>query len=240
MNKRKKVGVIVAMEVEMESIRAAMEAPRKTSIAGMDFYEGKVDGIFVIAARCGVGKVCAAMCAQTMILKYSPDEIIGAGIAGALKGLAIGGVAIADRLYQYDYDVRAFGYPAGYIPAVKQAALGCTDSIRDALIKTAQGLLMPYATGAIVSGDSFISSDAQKEKILQDFPDAIACEMEGAAIAQVCVLNQTPFCVIRCISDNGDASSKEDYPANERAASHGSAAMVLNYIRSVAGNGLQE
>ena len=231
MTSYQKIGVIVAMEVEMEKIREAMDHYRKRSVSGMDFYEGTIDGQIVVAARCGVGKVCAAMCAQTMILQYKPACILGAGIAGSLQGLAIGGVAVADQLSQNDFDLTAFGYPAGYLPALKQSGIATDPDMRENLLKLAAQQGLPSASGTIVSGDSFIASKFQKEKILRDFPNAIACEMEGAALAQVCAMNRIPFCVIRCISDNGDEASKEDYPAHEAMAAAGSAAMVLAFIK---------
>ena len=231
MKEFQKIGVIVAMEVEMEKIREAMDHFRKRSVSGMDFYEGTIGDKTVVAARCGVGKVCAAMCAQTMILKYKPDCILGAGIAGSLQGLTIGGVAVADQLSQNDFDLTAFGYPAGYLPALKQPEIPADPDMKETLLKLAVRLGLPSACGTIVSGDCFIASRAQKEKILKDFPHAIACEMEGAALAQVCAMNRMPFCVIRCISDNGDEDSKEDYPAHEAMASAGSAAIVLAFIK---------
>lgn len=232
MEKYNRIGVIVAMEEEIEEIREAMEHCRKRTIGGMDFYEGLIAGEQdVVAARCGIGKVCAAMCAQTMILEYAPDCILGAGIAGSLQGLVIGGVAIADRLAQHDFDLKAFGYPGGYLPALKRSEIPTDPEMRARLAAIASRLGFPAAGGIIVSGDCFISSAAQKENILKDFPDAVACEMEGAAIAQVCAMNQLPFCVIRCISDNGDEASKQDYPAHEAMASAGSAAMVLSFLK---------
>lgn len=226
-----RTGIIVAMEVEIARIKENMSGCRKKQISGMDFYEGRIDGVTVVAARCGIGKVCAAMCAQTMILQYRPNRILGAGIAGSLKGLPIGGVAIAKNLVQHDFDLLAFGYPAGYIPAVKSPYLVCSEEMVNILEKTADSLGYVHSTGTIVSGDCFVSSNAQKQTILENIPEAIACEMEGAAIAQVCVMNNMPFCVIRCISDNGDENSKDDYPAHEALASAGSAEMILKYLR---------
>ena len=226
-----KIGVIVAMEVEINEIRGAMQDIKKETISHMDFYTGVIDGVDVVAARCGVGKVCAAMCAQTMILRFSPQRLLGAGIAGALQQLPIGGVAIADRLAQHDSDLAAFGYPMGYLPSLRDVYMHCdADMVRE-LAETAESLGMPWKKGVIVSGDSFISAEEKKKSLLADFPDAVACEMDGAAIAQVCALNGQPFAVIRCISDNGDENSKVDYPAHEAKASAGSAAMVLSFIR---------
>ena len=140
-------------------------------------------------------------------------------------------MAVAEELVQHDFDLTAFGYPAGYLPAVKTPFLRCSGEMTGALVKTAAVLGYVCDTGTIVSGDSFISSSEQKQKIIRDFPNAIACEMEGAAIAQACVMNGVPFCVIRCISDNGDENSQKDYPAHEAMASEGSAKMILEYVR---------
>nr|MBQ6242884.1 5'-methylthioadenosine/adenosylhomocysteine nucleosidase [Lachnospiraceae bacterium] len=224
------VGVIVAMEVELNTIRNAMEDPGHVRISGMDFYQGTVNGRPVVTARCGVGKVCAAICAQTMIREYAPQCILGAGIAGSLQGLPIGGVAVADALAQHDFDLVAFGYPLGYIPALKSEYCSTDRGMIDTLTELAEEMSVSYACGTIVSGDSFISSDTKKQQLIRSFPNAVACEMEGAAIAQVCCMNGIPFAVIRAISDNGDEDSKEDYPAHEAMAADVSARMVLAFI----------
>ncbi len=229
------IGVIVAMEVELNTILNAMEGACHVRISGMDFYRGTVNGRPVVTARCGVGKICAAICAQTMIREYAPQCILGAGIAGSLQGLPIGGVAVADDLAQHDFDLVTFGYPLGYVPALKSAFCMTDERMRKTLIALAEEMGVSHEHGTIISGDSFISSEAKKQQLIRAFPAAAACEMEGAAIAQVCCMNGLPFAVIRAISDNGDEDSKEDYPAHEAMAADVSARMVLAFINRYEG-----
>ena len=141
------VGVIVAMEVELNTILNAMEGPRHTRISGMDYYEGTVNGKPVVAARCGVGKICAAICAQTMIREFSPKCILGAGIAGSLQGLPIGGIAVASDLAQHDFDLLAFGYDLGYLPALKKVYCLTDGSMRSLLVSLAEELGFAHAEG---------------------------------------------------------------------------------------------
>ncbi len=229
------IGVIVAMEVELSSIRNAMTNAEHTRISGMDYYRGMIDGKAVVTARCGIGKICAAICAQTMIREFAPRCILGAGIAGSLQGLPIGGIAIADQMAQHDFDLVDFGYEPGYIPALKSVYCQADPKMTETLNTLAEEMNIPHSGGTIISGDCFISKEAKKKQLIKDFPSAAACEMEGAAIAQVCCMNDLPFAVIRAISDNGDEASHEDYPAHEAMASETSARMVLAFIERYEG-----
>lgn len=228
------LGVIVAMDVELETIRAALEDAREEHVGTLLFYTGTYRGVRLAAARSGVGKVFAAMCAQTMILRYHPQRILGAGIAGALAGLPIGGCAIADRLAEHDMDLTAVGYPAGYMPGLGIAALPSDEAMVQGLIAAAREKQVPYAVGTIASGDTFVALQEKKDWLRESF-GAIACEMEGAAIAKVCYANEVPFAVIRCISDNGDENAQDDYPAHEAMAAHTSGKMVLAFAETFAG-----
>ena len=197
------IGIIVAMDVEMERIEAAMENAKKSKTAGMIFIRGTLFGLPVVAARSGVGKVSAAMCTQAMIDRYHPEQILGAGIAGGLQALKPGEVAIGRDMVQHDFVLNAFGYPDGYLPSVGAIFMPCDAGMVKKMTLAAQRLQIPYAVGTIASGDCFVNTTEKKNYIVSTF-HAVACEMEGAAIAQVCTLNQLPFCVIRCISDSGD------------------------------------
>ena len=229
-----RIGIIVAMDVEMEKIEAAMENAKKSKVAGMIFIRGTLFGIPVVAARSGVGKVSAAMCTQAMIDRYHPEQILGAGIAGGLKDLKPGGVAVGRDMVQHDFVLNAFGYPDGYLPSVGTIFMQCDPDMVRKLTRAAQLLKVPYAVGTIASGDCFVNTTEKKNYIVSTF-HAIACEMEGAAIAQVCTLNQLPFCVIRCISDSGDESADTDIEVNEAISTAGSAALVLKYAELLAG-----
>ena len=226
----RRIGIIVAMDVELDTIRKSMVNPVYTEISHMHFYEGMIHGMDVVAACSGIGKVCAAACTQTMILRFQVDEILCGGIAGTLSNLPHGSIAIADELVQHDFDLACFGYPHGYLPSLKTKSFPTDEIIKNRMIQAAQGLNLTYEVGMIASGDQFIDSLALKQRILNRFP-AIACEMEGAAIAQICFMNHLPFCVIRCISDSSDESAGDHSEINEEMASHSSAALILAYIK---------
>ncbi|MBO4871840.1 MAG: 5'-methylthioadenosine/adenosylhomocysteine nucleosidase [Lachnospiraceae bacterium] len=228
--KKKKIGIIVAMDVEIDAIRTAMEDCRVSVVSGMTFYEGHIGKQAVVAALSGIGKVCAAMCAQTLILKYHPDEIIGAGIAGGLCELPHGGIVIAKDLVQHDFVLNAFGYEDGYLPSLKKVRIPCDAQIVETMIRASETLGVPCTVGTIASGDCFVNTSEKRNYITETYR-AVACEMEGAAIAQVCAMNELPFCVIRCLSDSGDENADDDIETNEAMASSGSAALVLAYLR---------
>ena len=232
----RKIGIICAMDVELDAIRRSMETPVHTEVSHMHFYEGFIHGQSVVAACSGIGKVCAATCAQTLVIHFQVDEILCGGIAGALVSMPHGSMAIADQLVQHDFDLASFGYHHGYLPTLGVKYIPTDVNIRRKMIQAAQTLGVTYQLGMIASGDRFIDSSALKQEILDRFP-AIACEMEGGAIAQVCYMNQVPFCVIRCISDSSDESAGDHSEINEKMASDGAAALILEYLREAENHG---
>ena len=234
------IGIICAMDVELEKILTMMENEQGDIISGIVFHKGTIGGKEVVCAVCGVGKVFAAMCTQTMILKYSPDCIINVGVAGALdKHLQITDIVVADDLVQHDMDVTALGVPRGMILGTDYIAFPTEKSVSDRLFKAVDALnkdraqkgekTLGISRGRIASGDQFIATKEQKEDITDVF-GAAACEMEGASIAQVCTLNQVPFVIIRAISDNADGSADVVYSEFEAKAAEQSASIVLDMI----------
>ena len=219
----------MAMDVELEYILGSMDSYRHIKFSGMDFYEGVLGNKSVVAARGGIGKVCAAICAQTLIIHFQVNEILCGGIAGALDSLPHGSLVIADQLVQHDFNLSSFGYYHGYLPSLGLKYIPTDDTIRARMIRAAESLKLVYKVGMIASGDRFIDSSALKQDILKNFP-AIACEMEGAAIAQACYMNQIPFCVIRCISDSSDEEAGSHSEMNEKMASDGAAALIKAYM----------
>ncbi|MCR5120192.1 MAG: 5'-methylthioadenosine/adenosylhomocysteine nucleosidase [Lachnospiraceae bacterium] len=229
-------GIICAMEVELEKIRAMMDPIEgEFEYSSVKYYLGKISGKGVVCAVCGVGKVFAAICAQTMILKFHPDEIINVGVAGSLTSeLDIGDLVMARQLVQHDMDVTALGEPKGKILGSDVLYIDTDEGIRDKLISCAFGLNADGRTvkalqGTIASGDQFITKKFQKQLITEEF-GAIACEMEGAAIAQVCYVNKLPFCVLRAISDSADDKSHMDYPKFTKIASQNTAEIIQKYM----------
>lgn len=204
-------GIICAMEDEVAPILAFMTDVVTEECAGMKFSTGRINGKDVVISKCGMGKVYAAMCAQTMILKYHPDNIINFGVAGGLSdGLKIGDIVVAAEVCQHDYDTSATGEPIGYIIGINRIYMECNAEITEKFISSAKSLGYNVISGVIVTGDSFVADKKKKEWLKSEF-NGVACEMEGAAIGQVCLHNGVEFNVVRSVSDGGDDNASVNY-----------------------------
>ncbi|MDO5456095.1 MAG: 5'-methylthioadenosine/adenosylhomocysteine nucleosidase [Eubacteriales bacterium] len=233
----KRFGIIGAMDEEIASLTEAMTEPHVRAIAGMDFYEGTLDGADVVIVKCGVGKVNAASCAQILIDVFEVDRIINTGVAGSLDArIDIGDIVVSTEAVQHDMDATPLGFARGEIPYSDTSVFPADEAMRKRTVE-AVGAVAPEIhvfEGRVCSGDQFIASHAQKEAIISDF-GGMCCEMEGAAIAQVCHLNGTPFVIIRAISDKADDSEEMSYIEFEQAAAERCAAitryMIAHYGR---------
>lgn len=230
------IGIIGAMQVEVEAICDAMENKTEEEISGIRYVSGELYGQRVVAAKCGIGKVFAAICAQTMIMKYSPRVIINTGVAGTLtKRLSIGDIAIADRVVQHDMDTSPIGDPVGLLSGINKIYLPADKETGEVIASCISELGLNFCRGTVASGDVFISKTEQKERIHSLFDDAegecVACEMEGAAIGHVCYVNGTPFCVLRAISDGGDENATLDYPTFLARAASAATKVLMGYVK---------
>lgn len=200
-----KIGILGAMQVETEIIRHAMKNVREESVGGMHFIHGTWAGHDVIVSTCGIGKVSAAMNAQTMVLHYSPSIIINTGVAGSVDpSLHVLDVVIATATVQHDVDTSPLGDPVGMISGINLVEVPCDFSpIRTAVHSLLMTAGNSIREGIIASGDQFIASSTLSARIRDTFR-AIAVDMESGAIAQVCYMNHVPCCVIRTISDGAD------------------------------------
>lgn len=224
------IGIIAAMKIEAEGLIAHMTEAVTETISGITFTAGKLGGKSCVVAVCGIGKVFAALCAQTMILRYQPSLIINSGVAGSLSSsLQIGSIAIASTLVQHDMDTSALGDPVGLISGINVVHLPCDKASSDRLADCAEKEAIPYQRGTIASGDRFLSENESKNWIAHTF-DAIACEMEGAAIGQVCYVNTVPCAVMRAISDGGDEDAAIDYPTFMRMAAERAVRVLLRFF----------
>ena len=229
------IGIIAAMDVEMKSLRSYMENTETEVISGIRFVRGTLEGKDVVTAVCGIGKVFAALCAQTMILHYQPQCIINTGVAGSLNAqLNIGDILISRDALHHDMDVTIFGYQPGEVPGLGFREFPADENMmrlaKAACEKANPDINVIY--GRVVSGDQFISGNEVKEKLIQEFRGDCA-EMEGASIAHGAWLNGIPFVIIRAISDKADNSAEMDYPTFERAAAKHSAALVKELVRNL-------
>ncbi len=220
------LGIIAAMEKEATPLIKQMTDTVQETVSGITFTRGTLKGHTAVVAVCGIGKVFAALCAESMILRYQPQKIINTGVAGGLvPGLPVGGLAIADRVVQHDLDTSALGDPVGFISGLDTVYLPCDPELVRNLTAAAGEMQVPVQVGAIASGDRFVSLSEDKRRLAGQF-DAIACEMEGAAVGQVCFVNQVPFAVVRAVSDSVDGQAEMEYPVFAEMAAKQSVALI--------------
>ena len=222
------------MDIEVNGIIEKMESPEERIISGIKFTSGKISGTDCVIAKCGIGKVNAAMCAQTMILLYHPDKIINTGIAGSTSGAThIGSVVIGKKVLQHDFDTVALGDEKGtlFLPDENIVYLPCDSGLCKELEETCAELGdVSYTVGNIATGDLFVATRQQRAKLNQKF-DAIACEMEGGSIGQVCYINKIPFCVLRSISDDSTSDDAGmEYSVFSKMAAETAIEIITAYI----------
>lgn len=228
-----KLGIIAAMNKEAELIFSAMSDVKREICGGIEYTIGKIGETDVVCAVCGIGKVFAAMCAQTMAVKYAPDAVINTGVGGTLThDLTIGDVAVSTDMVQHDMDTSALGDPVGLISGINIVHIPADEKLRETVCKIAAEFGMNTTCGTIASGDKFVADTAVKKYITDNF-GAIACEMEGAAVGQVCYVNKIPFLVIRAISDDADGGACEDYPAFAKKSAENSAKLVIKLAETL-------
>ena len=226
------IGIIGAMDIEVEKLKGLMTGTKKEKTSGVEFHLGKLGETDVVIAKCGVGKVFAAICAETMILRYKPEIIINIGVAGGLaEGLKIGDIVIADGVVQHDMDTTALGYPLGLLADIRLIKITADQDAVETLKNACDELCINYEIGTIASGDQFISDAAVKQRIKENF-SAKACEMEGASIGQVCYVNDVPFAVLRAISDGANDDAKLDFPTFAALAAEISAKVIEIFINT--------
>lgn len=234
MSKYSVIGIIGAMDEEVANLKELIENVEILSVAGMDFYKGKIFGNNVVIVRSGIGKVNAAICTQILIDKFNASAIINTGIAGSLNNdINIGDIVLSNDALQHDMDATAFGYGLSVIPRMETSVFeGDKELIKlakEACEKNVEGIKV--YTGRIVSGDQFVS-DKEKKKWLVDKFNGDCTEMEGAAIAHTAHLNNVPFLIIRAISDKADDSANMDYPEFEAMAIKNSVIILKEMIKN--------
>lgn len=230
-----KIGIIGAMELEVEQLKSKMTASYIVTKAGMEFYEGTLNGASVVVVRSGIGKVNAALCVQILVDLFEVTHIINTGVAGSLNAaLDIGDILISKDAIHHDMDTTIFGYQLGEVPQMGTREFKADERLmslaKSSCEKVNEGI--HAIVGRVVSGDQFISSKEVKERLIANFQGDCA-EMEGASIAHGAYLNKIPFVIIRAISDKADDSAEMDYPSFERAAAAHSAKLVEDMVQYI-------
>ena len=229
--KKVDIGIIGALQEEVEALISKLDNHEVERLGSVEFHLGILEGKRVAVARCGIGKVFAAICTEAMIIGYAPDLIVNTGVGGGLaKGLSVTDTVIADKLVQHDMDTSPIGDPKGLISGINKIWFDTDERARDILTRAAQRLGLNARVGSIASGDQFVATSEVKGRITSEF-GASACEMEGASVAHVAFVNDTKFIVIRAISDSADEGSSMDYMTFMPIAAKNSAALTVELVR---------
>ncbi|KMT21025.1 5'-methylthioadenosine/adenosylhomocysteine nucleosidase [Clostridium cylindrosporum] len=221
------IGIITAMEEELAIILKELTDVTKEVVSRNEIYRGKLGNKEVVATVCGIGKVHAAVSTQTLIREFKAEAIINVGVAGGLRDeIGFGNIVIGDSLVQHDVDTTVFGDRHGQIPRLDTFDFKADKNLVELAKKAAEeNPENKTFVGRIVTGDQFLTSKEKVEWLVKEF-DALAGDMESASIAHTCYLNDTPFLIIRTISDKGDDSSHEDYETNKDKA-------IENYLELI-------
>lgn len=196
-----KIGIIAAMEQELRLLVDRLEDTKTTTHLGNTYYSGKLGKHDVVLVQSGVGKVMSAMSVAVLVDDFEVEAVINTGSAGAVaEGIAIGDVVVASRLVYHDVDLTAFGYAYGqmsmqplYFESDERFVAVFEEALREQKVASHIGL--------IATGDSFIAGQDKIDRIKTAFPEVLAVEMEGAAIAQAAHATNCPFIVVRAMSD---------------------------------------
>ena len=216
-----KLGIIGAMEQEVETLLHLMENKQESTHAGSIFHEGSLNGLPVAVVQCGIGKVNAAICAQILCDCCSVTHLMNTGIAGSLcSDLDIGDLVISQDAMHHDFDCSYFGYPRGQVAGMDVVSFPADETLIGYAFAAAEKIHPGHVKiGRVASGDQFVSDNGLKNSIIE-ITKALCTEMEGAAIAQTAYRNKIPFVIIRAISDKADNSAQMDYPTFEKQAAH--------------------
>lgn len=228
------LGIIGAMDVEVDSIKSELKNIKIEKIAGTEFYKGTMADKEVVVVKCGIGKVNAAMCAQILISVFGVSAVVNTGVAGSLNNeINICDIVVSTSALEHDMDVTSLGYEKSVIPD-----MDCSEFVADErLIKLAKesaikaGLDVGIYEGKVASGDKFIGTCEDKAYLRETF-SADCAEMEGASIAHVAYLNKIPYVVIRAISDKADGGAEMDYPTFEAKAAQNSIKLINEMIKN--------
>ena len=229
------VGIIGAMDVEVESLKSAASVQGADTIAGMQFCRGSLGGKQVVIVKCGMGKVNAGICADTLINDYGCTKIINTGVAGSLDDrIEIGDFVISTDAVQHDFNAEPIGFAKGEIPYTGLYAFPADEGLRTAAVSALKKAApeINVFEGRVCTGDQFIKTKEQRDQITSNF-GGLCCEMEGGAIAQACYLNGTPFVIVRVISDKPNETGVADYKEFESLAAQRCAALVELMVGSL-------
>ena len=227
------IGLIGAMDIEVDGLKHIMTDKSEETISGITFTRGMIGNRECIVAKSGIGKVNAAVTAQTMILRYSPEKIINTGIGGSTSmDTHIGSVVVAKNVVQHDMDTTIIGDKPGelFLPGESIVFIPCDSRLSEELENACKSLGESCVSGTVATGDQFISGNDKRASLNERF-GAVACEMEGGSIGQVCYINKVPFAVLRSISDSmSEEDDAVEYSVFSRSAAERSIKIIKSFL----------
>ena len=228
-----KIGIIAAMPEELAYLLQHLDDAREEKVLGNSYHTGKIGSVELVLVESGIGKVMSAMSVAILADHFQVDAVINTGSAGAVAtGIAVGDVVIADKLCYHDVDVTAFGYDYGQMarqPLYFESDKKFISLIQESLSKLEQ----TWHLGLIATGDSFVAGEDKIKVIKEHFPQVLAVEMEGAAIAQAAHALNLPFLVVRAMSDNANHEASVSFDEFIVEAGHRSAQALMTLLQSI-------
>ena len=228
-----KIGIIAAMPEELAYLLQHLEDASEEKVLGNSYHTGKIDSVELVLVESGIGKVMSAMSVAILADHFQVDAVINTGSAGAVaSGIAVGDVVIADKLCYHDVDVTAFGYDYGQMaqqPLYFESDKKFISLIQESLSK----LEHTWHLGLIATGDSFVAGEDKIKVIKEHFPQVLAVEMEGAAIAQAAHALNLPFLVVRAMSDNANHEASVSFDEFIVEAGRRSAQALMTLLQSI-------
>lgn len=228
-----KIGIIAAMPEELAYLLQHLDDAREEKILGNSYHTGKVGSVELVLVESGIGKVMSAISVAILADHFQVDAVINTGSAGAVAtGIAVGDVVIADKLCYHDVDVTAFGYEYGQMaqqPLYFESDKKFISLIQESLSKLDQ----TWHLGLIATGDSFVAGEDKIKAIKEHFPQVLAVEMEGAAIAQAAQALNLPFLVVRAMSDNANHEASVSFDEFIVEAGRRSAQALMTLLQSI-------
>lgn len=228
------VGIIGAMEPEVEILKDSMLIEKEETVAHTTAYIGTLNGRNIVLVQSGIGKVNASIITALILERYDIDYIINTGVAGSMdENLKVTDMVVSTEVAHHDVDATNFGYSYGQVPGMPAVYTSDDMLVRQTLAALSLNDEINGSSGLVVSGDSFIDSDAEKKHIYGNFPNAMCVDMESSSIAQTCWQFKTPFVIIRSMSDSANDAADMNYEEFLAKACVHSSEVVKSVLREL-------
>lgn len=228
-----RIGIIAAMDEEIEFILQHLIKQKRETIAECLFINGQLHSREVILLKSGIGKVNAAMATTILHERYKPDVIINTGSAGGYSSnLNVGDIVISNEVVHHDVDATGFGYTYGQVPKMPETFVA-SKSLIEKTSTVIRQMGIQYDIGMIATGDSFMDDSKRVSFVRKQFPNVIAVEMEAAAIAQVCYQYGTPFVIIRALSDIAGKEATVSFDSFLKQAAKNASDIVRQMVKDI-------